>query len=85
MNTKETRDHLGPHPGDDPIARLKHTLKAHDQTPGHAWAIDATTGIYHEGRTGLTFSDLSALETAIRKDEREKIIDQLRRSGHIRS
>lgn len=78
---RETRARLGEHPGDDPLARLRHTVKAYDQTDPESFAVHATNGIYDEGPTGLTFGDLAKLEEAIRDD----VVETLRRSGHLRS
>lgn len=72
----ETIDCLPP-PGDTPLERLRHTVAAHVDTPAHDMAVDATCGIYAEGRTGLTFGDLRELEQAIREDERQRMINQL--------
>lgn len=72
---------VGPYPADDPIARLRHVVRAHSATPADAWAVDATSGVYLQGRTGLTFGDLRALEQAIRDD----VVATLRKSGHLRS
>lgn len=56
-----------PHPGYDPVARLRHTLDiyANDVRDGD-FAIRATTGMYPEGgTTGLTWGDLKAIANLI--------------------
>ena len=51
-----------PHPGDDPVARLRHTLDVYDNQPDDEFAIMATSGMYGDGvRTGLTWGDLRAI------------------------
>lgn len=52
-----------PHPGDDPLARLRHTLEVYkDEAPDDRWVVTATSGIYWDGeKTGLTWGDLRAL------------------------
>lgn len=51
-----------PHPGTDPVARLRHTLDVYADRPDGEWASIATTGIYSDGeKTGLTFGDLRAI------------------------
>ena len=51
-----------PHPGDDPIARLRHTLNVFDGTMrDNEFVVIATSGIYREGKTGLTWGDLRAI------------------------
>lgn len=60
-------DHQGfaeryPHPGDDPIKRLRHTLDVWAGWPDDGWAVDATNNAYPDGgRTGLTWGDLRKL------------------------
>jgi hypothetical protein len=50
---------LGPHPGDDPVKRLLHTLKTYAATPDDEWAVRATYNIYGDKeQTGLTYGDL---------------------------
>lgn len=51
-----------PHPGDDPIARLRHTLDMYTEVADAHFAVQATHGIYGRGvTTGLTFGDLRAI------------------------
>ncbi len=52
-----------PHPGADPVARLRHTLEIYgNDVRDDEWAIRATSGMYPEGGvTGLTWGDLRAL------------------------
>lgn len=50
-----------PHPGTDPVARLRHTLDQYADAADDRIAIHATTGVYPQGPTGLTFGDLRAL------------------------
>lgn len=54
-----------PHPGDDPVRRLRHTLDIHEGTADDRMAVQATSGIYDEGATGLTFGDLRAIARQI--------------------
>ncbi len=66
---------LGPHPGDDPVARLRHVVKAYEGTDPDRPAMVATTGIYStdhghpEWRSGLTYGDLVALSERLGLDE----------------
>jgi hypothetical protein len=86
MSTEEIVANCGPRPGDDPIERLQHVNRVYAGQEGESMAVMATSNIYGHGvTTGLTFGDLAVLEDAIRKDEREKIIETLQRSGHIKS
>lgn len=51
-----------PHPGDDPLARLRHTLSVFAAQPASEWAIVATSNAYPDGgKTGLTWGDLRAI------------------------
>lgn len=52
-----------PHPGDDPIARLRHTIDIFvSDVRGDDFAIIATEGVYPDGEhTGLTWDDLRAI------------------------
>lgn len=51
-----------PHPGDDPIARLRHTLDQYSEVDDDRFAVIATTSIYGPGeKTGLTWGDLRAI------------------------
>lgn len=51
-----------PNPGDDPVQRLHHVNKVYEDVQDvGAFAIIATSGMYDEGRTGLTYADLRAL------------------------
>lgn len=52
-----------PHPGDDPVARLRHVLDVFgDDAEDDRWVLTATHGVYGKNeRTGLTFGDLRAL------------------------
>jgi hypothetical protein len=65
MTTREQHkfEQQHPHPGDDPIARLRHTLDIYKgDVRDDQWAIRATSGIYPDGEiTGLTWGDLKAL------------------------
>lgn len=51
------------YPGDDPVARLRHTLDVYgDDARDDEWVKIATTGIYGQGiKTGLTWGDLRAI------------------------
>lgn len=55
------RDH--PHPGTDPVARLRHVVDVYESdVRDEDWAVRATSGIYSDGEvTGLTWGDLKAL------------------------
>ena len=50
-----------PHPGNDPAKRLRHTLDMFADTDDDRMVVQATSGLYREGPTGLTFGDLRAL------------------------
>ena len=51
-----------PQPGDDPVARLQHTLDLFDNQPDGEFVVIATSGMYGDGvRTGLTWGDLRKL------------------------
>ena len=52
-----------PHPGGDPVARLRHTLDVFGgAVEDDEWAIRATHGMYPDGgTTGLTWGDLRAI------------------------
>lgn len=51
-----------PHPGDDPVARLRHTLDMYTEVDDDRIAVQATVGIYGKGvTTGLTYGDLRAI------------------------
>lgn len=80
---------IGPDPGDNVIERLRHTVvvyKRDRSTSFGQFAVTATHNVYGLGKTtGLTYGDLDKLEAAIREDERAKVIEQLKRSGHIKS
>lgn len=52
---------LHPHPGTDPVARLRHTLDMYDEVADDRMAVQATSGHYGGEATGLTFGDLRAL------------------------
>lgn len=55
-----------PHPGTDPIARLRHTLDVYADRPDDDWVTRATSGIYGDGEvTGLTWGDLRAIAERI--------------------
>jgi hypothetical protein len=54
-----------PHPGNDPAARLRHTLDRYPEVDDDRIAVQVTTGIYPEGPTGLTFGDLRAIARMI--------------------
>ncbi len=56
-----------PHPGVDPVARLRHVLDVYDgNVTDDRMAIDATLGVYGPGeRTGLTFGDLRTIAKLI--------------------
>jgi hypothetical protein len=54
-----------PHPGNDPVTRLRHTLDAYPNADDDRLAIQATTGMYPQGDTGLTFGDLRAIARMI--------------------
>jgi len=60
-----------PHPGIDPVKRLKHTLDMFDgDTIDGAWAIRATSNMYSKGEvTGLTWGDLKALLARLEDNE----------------
>lgn len=54
------------HPGNDPIARLRHALDIYTDAPDDRIVIQATSGIYSSGEiTGLTFGDLRAIAAQI--------------------
>lgn len=51
-----------PHPGNDPAARLRHTLNIYANRPDDEWVSRATIGIYSDDETtGITWGDLRAL------------------------
>jgi len=51
-----------PHPGTDPVARLRHTIELFDNQPDDEFVVQATSNMYGQGeRTGLTWGDLRAL------------------------
>lgn len=53
---------LHPHPGADPVARLKHALDVYSGVEDERWALVATSGLHGASEsTGLTFGDLRAL------------------------
>lgn len=82
----ETLEEVGPQPGEDPIERLQHVVRVYAGQDPTNTAITATSNVYDRGVwTGLIFGDIANLEEAIRKDEREKTIATLKRSGHIKS
>jgi hypothetical protein len=55
-----------PHPGADPVARLRHTLDVYADRSDYEWAARATSGIYGDGEvTGLTWGDLRAIARAV--------------------
>jgi hypothetical protein len=56
-----------PHPGTDPIARLRHTLDVYGaDVNDDDFAIRATSGMYPDGGvTGLTWGDLRAIAVAL--------------------
>jgi hypothetical protein len=56
-----------PHPGDDPIARLRHTLDIFgDDADDDQMAVMATSGVYgNRVKTGLTWGDLRAIAEQI--------------------
>ena len=61
-----------PHPGDDPVARLNHTLAVFADAADGDWAVRATTCVYGPAEvTGLTWGDLRAIAdklTAAKED-----------------
>lgn len=57
MNKFRIREEL-PAPGATPVEHLRHVLAAHEYTKGDDMAVQATSGIYDEGNTGLTYADL---------------------------
>lgn len=51
-----------PHPGLDPVSRLRHTLDVFAGQPDDRQVLRATSGIYGEGEwTGITLGDLRAI------------------------
>ncbi len=55
-----------PHPGDDPVKRLRHTLDVYEDKHDGEWVSRATSGIYADGETtGLTWGDLRAIASLI--------------------
>ncbi len=55
-----------PHPGDNPAARLRHTLDIYADAPDDRMVIQATSGIYGDQVvTGLTMGDLRAIAKQI--------------------
>jgi hypothetical protein len=54
-----------PHPGDDPVARLRHTLDRYPEVDDDREVLSATRGMYPQGDTGLTFGDLRAIARLI--------------------
>lgn len=50
-----------PHPGGDPVKRLRHTLDLYAGSEDDRMVLEATTNMYPQGPTGLTFGDLRAL------------------------
>ncbi len=47
-----------PHPGDDPVARLRHTVELFEAQPDDEFAVMATSNASPDGgRTGLTWGD----------------------------
>lgn len=64
MRTRDKYDFAErhPHPGDDPAARLRHTLDMFTGQPDGEMAILATSNAYPDGgTTGLTWGDLRAI------------------------
>lgn len=47
-----------PEPGDSPLQHLRHTLAAFDRASADEFVVMATSGVYPEGSTGLTWGDL---------------------------
>ncbi|MFI5938072.1 hypothetical protein [Actinoplanes sp. NPDC051494] len=55
-----------PHPGDDPVARLRHALDVYEASPDDRVVLDVVgLGVYPEGATTLTLGDLRALARLI--------------------
>lgn len=51
-----------PHPGDDPIARLRHTVDVFANSSSDEQIVVATAGVYGDAvTTGLTHGDLRAI------------------------
>lgn len=68
MNDRDTHDFIQahPHPGTDPVARLRHTLDIYDTAEDERIVVQATNGMYGPGDvTGLTFGDLRAIARLI--------------------
>lgn len=54
------RDH--PHPGEDPVARLRHTLDLLKGRSDEEFVVRATSNVYSDGEvTGLTWGALRTL------------------------
>jgi hypothetical protein len=59
-----------PHPGDDPVARLHHTIDMFNRRPDDDFAILATSNAYPDGgRPGLTWGDLRAIAAQLTSAE----------------
>jgi hypothetical protein len=55
-----------PHPGTDPVARLRHVLDLYPNRPDDDFVFEATYNQYSAGETtGLTFGDLRAIARQI--------------------
>lgn len=55
-----------PHPGADPLARLRHVIAIFDAQDDEKLAILATANVYGElGKIGLTWGDLKKIETEL--------------------
>lgn len=69
MNDREKHEYAQkhPHPGTDPVARLRHTLDVFGpDVNDDEFVVRATGGIYSDGETtGLTWGDLKALAALI--------------------
>jgi hypothetical protein len=62
MSIFEDTINNNPHPGSDPIARLRHTLDIYVDQPDGEWVTVATSNLYGDGeKTGLTWGDLRAI------------------------
>lgn len=55
-----------PHPGDDPGARLRHTLDVYADRADDTFLAEASRNLYGQGEvTGLTWGDLRAIAAQI--------------------
>lgn len=58
-----------PEPGDTPIQHLRHTVATFDGQPDDELVVMATSGIYPQGRTGLTWGDLRLILDWLERSE----------------